>query len=102
MNKYMYRTKWKQSGNKNLKVGQEWEQSGNKKLKVGQEQSGNKVGTRPPKWNKNGNKVGTKRTEHKWNQNGHQYFITIRRFSKLMCTFNVENDFGKVQRILGA
>ena len=32
-----------QSGNKNLKVGQEWEQNGNK------------VGTRTPKWDKNGN-----------------------------------------------
>ena len=37
-----------ESGNKNLKVGQEGEQSGNK------------VGTRTSKWDKNGNKVGTK------------------------------------------
>ena len=55
MNKYMYRTKWKQSGNKNLKVGQEWEQSGSK------------VGARTSKWDKNGNKVGTRNS--KWDKN---------------------------------
>ena len=58
-----------ESGNKNLKVGQEGEQSGNK------------VGTRTSKWDKNGNKVGTKweqepqsgtRMGTKWERSGNK------------------------------